>query len=141
MAFTPSVTENIPLWITKCIDENTINFTSELGQYLANNIYINGKEIRDTALTTSQIRNFFGEIKRIQAKGFEKEKSAFLLLRPKLAYAEARVTSKKRESKIKDFRQNIEKAHLQVVNETHFQNFVNFFEAILAYHKAAGGRD
>ena len=26
-------------------------------------------------------------------------------------------------------------------NRDHFQRFVDFFEAILAYHKAAGGKD
>lgn len=93
------------------------------------------------ALTTSQIRNFFGEVKRIQAKKYDNDKSAFLLIRPKLAYAEARAIQKGGKSRITDFRQVIERAHGAVSNQTQFQNFVDFLEATLAFHKFYGGRD
>jgi CRISPR type III-A-associated protein Csm2 len=62
-----------------------------------------------------------------------------LLLRPKIAYAEARVLSKTQNSRIQDFRKIMEKAHLAVSDEKHFQNFVDFLEATLAYHKFYGG--
>jgi CRISPR type III-A-associated protein Csm2 len=58
-----------------------------------------------------------------------------------LAYAEARVKSKTANSRIEDFRKVMEKAHVSVQNSTQFQNFVDFLEAVLAYHKAAGGKD
>jgi CRISPR-associated protein Csm2 len=97
-------------------------------------------------MTTSQIRNFFGEVRRIQAKvqqsNFEgTNKTAFLLLRPKLAYAQARVISKVGKSRIEDFRTVMDKAHIAVINKEQFQNFVDFLEAVLAYHKFYSGRD
>lgn len=129
-------------WIEKKIDKNCIAFAEEFGEYLS------GKNMRDDRnvkpLTSSQIRIFFGEIKRIQLKGFDKEKSAFLLIRPKLAYAEARAKGTNIKSKplLTDFRRVIEQAHLAVGDsEENFTRFVAFLEAILAYHKAYGGRN
>ena len=131
-------------WITKGITDSAVGFAEEFGKYLCNPFQDQKTQqwkAGNNAMTTSQIRNIYGEIKRIQAKGFDKEKSSFLLLRPKLAYAEARVLQKSRESRISDFRQIVEKAHQQVADEKHFQNFVDFFEATLAYHKYYGGKD
>jgi CRISPR-associated protein Csm2 len=131
-------------WITQGIDDKTVEFAEIFGFYLCNAFY----DERDkqwksgkNAMTTSQIRNIYGEIKRIQAKGYDKEKSSFLLLRPKLAYAEARVTAKEKESRIKAFRSVMERAHQYVINTENFDNFVNLFEATLAYHKFYGGKD
>lgn len=126
-------------WISKSITEETVKFAEEFGKYLCD-IQPDNKVGR-MALTTSQIRNVFGEVKRIQAKGYDEEKAAFLLLRPKIAYAEARVKAKNGKTRIEDFRQVMEMAHIAVKEAKNFQNFVDFFEAILAYHKAAGGRD
>lgn len=131
-------------WITKGLTDAAVRFAEEFGKYLCNpfqDAKTQQWKAGSNAMTTSQIRNIYGEIKRIQAKGFNKEKSSFLLLRPKLAYAEARVLQKSRESRISDFRQIVEKAHQQVTDDKHYQNFVDFFEATLAYHKFYGGRD
>lgn len=131
-------------WITTTIVDDTVLFAEWFGKHLCNAFQDTKTQqwkAGQNAMTTSQVRNIYGEIKRIQAKGFDKEKSSFLLLRPKLAYAEARVTQKSRESRIADFRQVIEKALLQVTDEKHFKNFVDFFEATLAYHKYYGGKD
>lgn len=125
-------------WITDGIDEKTIEFAEKFGFHLCD---IADNRIGRMAMTTSQIRNVFGEVKRIQAKGYSEEKSSFLLLRPKLAYAEARVTAKSGKSRVTDFRKVMDKAHSSVKEENHFQNFVDFFEATLAYHKFHGGRD
>jgi CRISPR-associated protein Csm2 len=128
-----------PEWISQGITVQAVNFAEKLGEFLCDKQH-DGRAGR-LAMTTSQIRNFFGEIKRIQAKGYDKEISSFLLIRPKLAYAEARVKSKTANSRIEDFRKVMEKAHVSVQNSTQFQNFVDFLEAVLAYHKAAGGKD
>jgi CRISPR-associated protein Csm2 len=139
--------DKIKNWISTKLDKDSIDFAEEFGKYLCDlrpdrkdpNRFVPDRN----ALTTSQIRNFFGEIKRIQAKGIEKEsaKAAFLLIRPKLAYAEARVLSKEKMSRISDFRKVMESAYngVNTSNSVTFQNFVDFFEAILAYHKSAGG--
>lgn len=87
-------------------------------------------------LSTSQIRKFFGSIKRIQAS-FDKSKNEILLLEPKLAYAMGRDKGK---SKIKDLYPLLSPMIRDIQeNKDKFQNFVNVLEAIVAYHKAAGG--
>lgn len=123
-------------WIADDFGVETIEFAENFGEYLAKN-----------RLTTSQIRNIFGEVKRIQInyndysennKDFFKD---FLLLRPKIAYAAKRAGSRGIEA----FKNVMDKAHFSVTSADDkskaFQNFVDFFEAILAYHKANGGRN
>jgi CRISPR-associated protein Csm2 len=137
-----------PIWINERIDKNCVDFTEELGKFLCD---INDRGFSGpSALTTSQIRNFFGEVKRIQLNGIEKgnNRSAFLLIRPKLAYAEARAKMRNSRSRITIFKEFVQKAHAEVdtnasdeVLKTSFQNFVDFLESILAYHKSYGGRD
>lgn len=126
-------------WISEGIENETVLYAENFGKHLCD-LQPDGRLGR-MAMTTSQIRNVFGEIKRIQAKGYKEEKSSFLLLRPKIAYAEARVKAKSGRSRIEDFRKVMDEAHLAVKDEKSFQNFVDFMEATLAYHKAAGGRD
>ena len=130
-------------WIAaNYLGEAAIPFAEEFGRHLCD---LQQDRPGREAMTTSQIRNFFGEVRRIQAKvqvdGFERSKPSFLLLRPKLAYAQARVISKFGRSRVTDFREIIDKAHLAVKEKEHFQNFVDFLEATLAYHKFYGGRD
>ena len=103
-------------WITKGITDKTVACAEAFGKYLCNSFADQKTQqwrAGKNAMTTSQIRNIYGEVKRIQAKGFEKEKPSFILLRPKLAYAEARVTAKpqERESRIIAFRDVIDYAH------------------------------
>lgn len=111
-----------PSWIKDKISKDAIKFTDDFGKFLSR------------PLSTSQIRNIYGELKRIQMKGFEKEKTAFLLLKPKLAYATARSYS------LKPLAEVFNKAFDSIENENHFQNFMDFMEAVLAYHKAYGGK-
>jgi len=113
-------------WITTGITQETVQFSDELGKF-----------IKETGLTTSQIRNVFGEIKRIQLKGFENEKPSFYLLKPKMAYAASRANN----SGIRTLKKFFDEAHSQVKDRVSYQNFVDFFESILAYHKAYGGKD
>lgn len=115
-----------PLWITKQIEKKTVDFAEKVGKYLA-----------DNKLTTSQIRNVFGELKRIQMKGFDSEKTAFLLLKPKMAYAAKRNSN----DGINVFKDVFNKGHNEVNDEITFINFISLIEAILAYHKAFGGRE
>lgn len=127
--------------ITDKVTSETVNFAKEFGIYLANkndmNIGIdsNGKErtYRCIPLTTSQLRKFFGEVKRQQMKGYNE--TDFVLLKPKLAYAVGR--AKDGNAKINDFYAVISDAIDKVKTEDHFRNFIKIFEAIVAYHKAA----
>ena len=60
------VSEFKTIWISDKVDEDMINFTEKAG-----------KTMKQKGLTTSQIRNVYGEIKRIQVAGLEKEKTSF----------------------------------------------------------------
>ena len=127
--------------------KKTIDFTESLGEYLAHH-----------KLTSTQIRNVYEEVKRIEAtlKGkmkdiadrddaekndFEIVRTDFLLLRPKIAYAAKRAKSKGM-TKFKTLMDEAHSAVLEGTNEVQsFLNFSKFFEAILAYHKVYGGQD
>lgn len=114
-------------WITAGANREFVVFAEKTGKALAE-----GK------LTKSKIRSIYGEIKRIQAGGFEKMKSSFYLLKPKVAYALGRDEFNKG---LQLFKQVFDKCYPDVNDEHSYENFCNFFEAILAYHKAFGGKD
>lgn len=97
-----------------------------------------GAIFQATDLTTSQIRNFFGEVLAIQQIGFSnsKAKRRFVLLIPKLEYAVG-----KEKKKGLEYLKDVLVAGINLVQDKqmNFDHFVEFFEAILAYHKAYGG--
>lgn len=129
------------VWITDKADRNMIMFAEEVGKVTANK-----------RLSVSQIRNIFGEIKRIQTAGFDNSKSAFIMLKPKVAYAYGR-TVKSRYNKttkkltpigndgLRVFKEVFDTAHSKVEDEKQYSNFCDLMEAIIAYHKANGGKD
>jgi CRISPR-associated protein Csm2 len=107
-----------------------------------------GKELSDMKLTTSQIRSLFGEVRQIQAEwgmGNEHRGRAvrrLILLKPKMAYR----SRKERGQAVKALVDLLRPALDEVIKEKDenkqdeaFGRFVEFFEAILAYHKAYGG--
>ena len=108
--------------------------TSEMVAYAENS----GKFMADNKLTNSKIRSIYGEIKRIQMGEFENEKSSFYLLKPKVAYALGRDEN---NEGLKLFKKVFDRASEPVTDQKSYQNFCNFIEAILAYHKAYGGKD
>jgi CRISPR-associated protein Csm2 len=119
--------ENVPNWIKTGIEKGAIIFAEEVGKYLAEN-----------KLTTSQIRKIFGEVKKMEMKGYEEKK--FLMLKPYLSY-----TAKRNSSRGMDLFKNIIINSIDaVVNNNDpnkaFNNFCQLFEAILAYHKSYGGK-
>jgi CRISPR-associated protein Csm2 len=116
-----------PEWITKEADGKLVEYAEKSGKFMAKN-----------KLTNSKIRSIYGEIKRIQMGKFEKEKSAFILLKPKVAYALGRDEN---NEGLKLFKLIFDRSSQDVVDQKSFINFCNFMEAILAYHKANGGRD
>lgn len=121
---------------------NNNNLVKKLNEYGIKILYIptekdkdNQKKVKEKeALSTSQLRKFFGVVKKIQMD-FENFKDDIPLLIPKMAYAVGRDKDK---SKIKEFYQ-IVKPLIENINgnEKKFQNFVNILEAIVAYHKEA----
>lgn len=116
---------NIQKWIKNGVDADTIAFAEEAGKYMAYN-----------KLTTSQIRNIYGEIKRIQIGGFDKEKTSFFLLKPKVAYA----VSRQNCDGLKFFQKFFNGAYVAVTDKQSFEHFCELMEAMLAYHKANNGK-
>lgn len=131
------------IWVQDEITTDCIDFMEKFGLYLcAKNDRFSGYK----AVTTSQMRNIFSEVKRIEVKSntddqYNNELSSVLLLRPKIAYATARVMSNKRESRMLDLREVLEKGLLAVKKREDFKRFSQIFEGIIAYHKVYGGKD
>jgi CRISPR-associated protein Csm2 len=107
-----------------------------------------GEQIARAKLTTSQIRNVYGPVRQIESTwptgGSEEDRrqagKAFrevVLLKPKLSYLAAR------EPKLAVLETHLSAA-IDAIGEAtdeqerhiRFQRFVDFFEAILAYHKS-----
>jgi len=92
-----------------------------------------GKRFNSKKLTTSQIRNVFNSVKNMEMKGFNEKE--LLLLKPKLAYAASRPGA---STGTRELRTVLSDAIDCVEGkEENFVNFCDFFEAILAYHRAA----
>jgi CRISPR-associated protein Csm2 len=102
-------------------------------------------------VTTSQLRNIFGPVRNIQLK-WRKDSSEeeavqsfreVMLLRPKLAYQAKRAN----KSGFYDLEKVLSTA-IEEIGKTddieeryeRFRRFVDFFEAILAYHTYYGGK-
>lgn len=113
-----------------------------------------GKELARLNLTTSQIRGIFGTVRRIEldwpsigstsstshSSRVQHAQRELMLLKPRLAYQAER--ERRRGAGV------IELSHILIPaidavgkDRQRFQNFVDFFEAILAYHRASGGKD
>jgi CRISPR-associated protein Csm2 len=98
-----------------------------------------GPRLKRNRLTTNQIRNVYGMVKKmeLQVGSLDFDFDALILLKPKLAYAAARADN----DGARELKNVLSWAIDEVgTNRKHFERLVDFFEAILAYHKAAGGR-
>ena len=121
--------------IQEKVTAETVQFAEKFGKYLAS------KEDFAEPLTTSQLRKFFGEVKRQQMTGYDA--TEFVMLKPKLAYAVERAKQngrKGKHQKIEDFytvmADAIDKVEQSQDKPKAFKNFITAFEAIVAYHKA-----
>lgn len=114
-------------WITNEASKDLVDYAKDAGKFMAEN-----------GLTNSKIRSIYGEIKRIQMGNFDNEKSSFYLLKPKVAYALGR--DDKNEG-LRLFKMIFDRSSEDVSDQKSYQNFCGFIEAILAYHKAYGGKD
>ncbi len=127
-----NLTCSIAEWVKNGITEESVKKANEIGEMLATN-----------KLTTSQIRNIFGEMRRIQMKGYKNEKASFLMLKPKLAYAVKRNDNKGTRSFYSLFCDGFDAIDKKNDDngEKQFNNFMQILEAILAYHKYHGGKE
>jgi len=90
---------------------------------------------RRGGVTMSQIRKIFGDFKRRQYKEFDINK--IQLIRPKLAYTFSRHS---RYQGMDILLGSIDFLIDKVKTKEEFDNIVNLFESILAYHKKFGGK-
>jgi CRISPR-associated protein Csm2 len=103
-----------------------------------------GKELSGK-LTTSQIRNIFGEVRSIEQEvGLEEEtlplnvQRPLLMLKPKMAYQVGRFSN---NGGLKALVDTLSQAIDLIENDVRrFHTFVDLFEAILAYHRRYGGK-
>lgn len=116
-----------------------------------------GEKLARNRLTTSQIRGIFGTVRRIEmdwvmpslqqqrAEAVRRAQREFALLQPRLAYQAKR----ERGGAVQALSDELTPAIKLVMGAKNtnpdtfyqrFRNFVDFFEAILAYHRSFGGQ-
>ncbi|MBW4595332.1 MAG: type III-A CRISPR-associated protein Csm2 [Brasilonema angustatum HA4187-MV1] len=108
-----------------------------------------GKELVRKQLKTNQIRKFLDAVNRLKSilakdekKDFSKIEPDLVFLQPKLAYAAARQQKDSRDpGPVAPFKRVLEAAIKKVKTKEDFDRFVQMIEAVIAYHKAAGGKD
>jgi CRISPR type III-A-associated protein Csm2 len=90
-------------------------------------------------LKTSQLRNVYGLVRQAQMEWQKSPRTAYnslILLQPKLAYFNNRT-----KGDMKPLQDTLDRA-IEVLREdkepnaVHFKNFIDFCEAIVAYHRA-----
>lgn len=112
--------------------------TKQLGEILA----VKGEQ----GLKTNQIRKFLDAINRFkveqnkQTEFSEKNRDDLHILRYQLAYAAAR-QKKQNSDPVEPLKKVLEAAIKQVTDLKDFNRLVQLIESIVAYHKAAGGKD
>lgn len=124
--------EKIQSFITHDATAKTmIEFAEDLGRYL-----------KEKKVTTSQIRNAYGNMKKLEMAGWQENRTQreVLLLKPRLAYAAGRQQDRDSREGLQSLRDTMDSAIDAVTNEDSFKRFCQFFEAIIAYHKAVGGK-
>ena len=131
--------EDVRQWVINGPNPKSINDARRFGQ-----------QISKGRLTTSQIRQVFSKLKSIEAKGYVRQRSEFMMLKPFIAYAAGRQSNVQGLQDLKDRVTWGIDAVLDVkgANDNkqmeeerkRFHNFCKFFEAILAYHRASGGK-
>lgn len=130
-------------WIQDGISDETVNWSKSFGEFLQSNARGTGP------LTSSQIRKFYGELKRIQSDPI-KFSADIPLLKAKLAYAVGREAKNNRgqisySTKLKELFDELEKGIDYIrKDENNIKhdtiNFVKIVESIVAYHKFFGGK-
>lgn len=119
------------------------------GQELVKQAEILGTNLYRGGVTTSQMRSIFSEARQIEAS-WGKGNSALRLsmLKPKLAYQKARQTKESIKQAFGGLATDLSYGIDSVLEpkitiderDRRFKKLMSYFEAVLAYHRAAGGR-
>lgn len=133
--------EQIVSWVVPWVATGPQPAFLEAAERLGEKLNQGKKEKR---LSTSQIRQVFTRLKAIEAKGYVQQKTDFMMLKPYLAYAAGRQRSVDGLQLFKEaITIGIEAVFeaKSIEEEQHrFFNFCKLFEAVLAYHRACGGK-
>jgi len=113
-----------------------------------------GQNLKQAGLATNQIRALFGEVRQIQGEWTVEGRRTYalrklILLKPKMAYRARRERGRAVRMLVEVLEPAVNIVTQAPSKETaagssnnqddNFQRFVDFFEAILAYHKSYGG--
>ena len=132
--------------VNDIIGSSTAEFVSDLDELAKRT----GQNIQ--SVTTSQIRGIFSVVREIEQETLRlsdedplppRLQSRMTMLKPKLAYQVGRASNAKRQP-MEDLRQLLTRAIDQVLKTGKvyaFRNFMNLFEAIIAYHRFYGGTE
>jgi len=136
------------------IDEPTLKkiIVNGEAEILVNEADRVGKALGEAGLTTNQIRNIFGTARQIQMRwdkaGSDTESKSYrdaVLLRPKMHYLAKRAEKGKKAEGMVILQEVLEPA-LKMIGDNgkpifeRYNNFMDFFEAIVAYHAKYGGK-
>ena len=135
-------------WVWNGITPDIVKWTESFGKYLCKIEDPNDRDPKK-AMTTAQLRRFFGEVKRIDADVI-KNKADIPMLKPLLAYAVGRDKNSrgKNKTRIEEFELEMRKAIDAIrwsdsdeVLKSDYKNFEQILESIVAYHKYYGGQE
>lgn len=120
-------------------------FTSDAsGAELVNFAKSTAERLVKDGLTRAQIRNIFTEVRRIEALWEIDRRNALRrlnILKPKLDYQTARASQVAYLGEILSQAIDQVSAASEENQDRYFHRFMELFEAILAYHRAFGGRN
>lgn len=131
-----------PEWVQNGFSSETNEWVKSFGEDLT--ISPKKGEPGRKALTTGQLRKFFGKVKQIEVD-FNNKKGEIDTLEYLLDYSVGRDKKKTKIVElseqliiaIKFLSQNLNNKDIQ----NYYKNFVKIFEAIVAYHKFYGGQE
>jgi len=132
----------------------TIMTADPTGQELVQFAERTAQQLVNNQLTRGQIRNIFTEVRKIEAlwdaegvkkpaeRNYDKALRRLTMLKPKMDYQTARIPQVQRLKEVlAEAIDEVAKAKDNQERDERFKRFMNLFEAILAYHRAKGGRN
>lgn len=132
----------------------TIMTNDPTGQELVKFAENTAQQLVTNQLTRGQIRNIFTEVRKIEAlwdaegvkkpddRDYDKALRRLVMLKPKMDYQTSRIPQVQRLKEVLVAAIDaVAAATNKEEKDKRFKRFMNLFEAILAYHRAKGGRN
>ncbi|MEJ5224214.1 MAG: type III-A CRISPR-associated protein Csm2 [Anaerolineales bacterium] len=123
----------------------TIMTADPTGQQLVQFAQTIAERLVKDQLTRGQIRNIFTEVRKIESLwevDQEKALRRLVMLKPKMDYQTARIPQVQRLKEVlAEAIDEVAKGKDNKEKDERFKRFMNLFEAVLAYHRAKGGRN